>query len=147
MEIKLEDYLSEEEIKDTLRQALRDKCESYIDGNFERVVSNAAYHVVWESVDEVIDGTFRQQLEENVQNIMKNFSEFNLFKKPDAWDREPNSAYKLLMDSVNNNKHLIDERVQEVVKGLQPREDWNIDLDCRIGDLIMTKLFNDGEMK
>lgn len=143
MDIKLEDYLSEEEVKDTLRQALRDKCESYIEGNFERMVSNAAYFIVWESVDEVIDGTFKQQLEENVQKQMKNFNEFNLFRKPDAWDREPNSAYKLLMDSVNNNKHLIEERVQEVIKGLQPREDWNIDLDYRIGDLIMTKLFSD----
>ncbi|ALM62205.1 hypothetical protein AXI64_gp213 [Vibrio phage qdvp001] len=66
-----------------------------------------------------------------------------MFRKPDAWDREPNSAYKLLMESVQNNKHLIDERVQEVIKGLQPREDWNIDLDCRIGDLILTKLFNE----
>lgn len=143
MDIKLEDYLTEEEIKDTLRQALRDKCENYVAHNFERMVSNAAYHVVWESVDEVIDGTFKQQLEDNVQKVMKNFNEFNLFRKPDAWDREPNSAYKLLMESVQNNKHLIDERVQGVIKGLQPREDWNIDLDCRIGDLILTKLFNE----
>ncbi|UUW39890.1 hypothetical protein VP14_203 [Vibrio phage VPMCC14] len=143
MEIKLEDYLSEEEIKDTLRQALRDKCEAYLENNFERMVSNAAYHCVWQSIDEVIDGTFKQQLEDNVQKVMKNFNGFNLFRKPDAWDREPNSAYKLLMESVSTNKHLIDERVQEVIKGLQPREDWNIDLDCRIGDLILTKLFKD----
>lgn len=143
MDIKLEDYLTEEEIKDTLRQALRDKCENYVAHNFERMVSNSAYHIVWESVDEVIDGTFKQQLEDNVQKVMKNFNEFNLFRKPDAWDREPNSAYKLLMESVQNNKHLIDERVQEVIKDLQPREDWNIDLDCRIGDLILTKLFNE----
>lgn len=31
MEIKLEDYLTEEEIKDTLRQALRDKCDNYLE--------------------------------------------------------------------------------------------------------------------
>uniref|UniRef100_A0AB39AJU3 Uncharacterized protein n=1 Tax=Vibrio phage P018-4 TaxID=3229728 RepID=A0AB39AJU3_9CAUD len=143
MDIKLEDYLTEEEIKDTLRQALRDKFDTYLEQNWERVCNNAAYNVVWKSVDEVIDGTFKQQLEDNVQKVMKNFNEFNLFRKPDAWDREPNSAYKLLMESVQNNKHLIDERVQEVIKGLQPREDWNIDLDCRIGDLILTKLFNE----
>lgn len=141
MEIKLEDYLSEKEIRDTLQQALRDKCKTYLDSNFERMISNAAYHVVWSSVDEVIDGTFKQQLEDNVKKQMSNFSEFNLFRKPDAWDREPNNAYKLLMESVHNNKHLIDERVREVIKGLQPREDWNVDLDCRIGDLIMEKLF------
>ncbi|WNO47211.1 hypothetical protein [Vibrio phage vB_VibM_10AMN] len=143
MEINIEDYLTEEEIKDTLRQALRDKFDNYLESNWERVCNNSAYHCVWESVDEVIDGTFKQQLEDNVQKVMKNFNEFNLFRKPDAWDREPNSAYKLLMESVQNNKHLIDERVQEVIKALQPREDWNIDLDCRIGDLILTKLFNE----
>lgn len=143
MDIKLEDYLTDDEIKEVLKQSLREKCNSYLEGNFERMVSNAAYKVVWESVDEVIDGTFKQQLEDNVKKQMKNFNEFNLFRKPDAWDREPNNAYKLLMESVHNNKHLIDERVQEVVKGLQPREDWNIDLDCRIGDLIMTKLFSE----
>lgn len=143
MNIKLEDYLTGDEIKEVLRQSLREKYDSYLEDNFERMVSNAAYKVVWESVDEVIDGTFKQQLEDNVKKQMKNFNEFNLFRKPDAWDREPNNAYKLLMESVQNNKHLIDERVQEVIKGLQPREDWNVDLDCRIGDLIMTKLFSD----
>ena len=30
MDVKLEDYLSEEEIKDTLRQALRDQFENYV---------------------------------------------------------------------------------------------------------------------
>lgn len=145
MNIEINDYLSEDEIKYILTKAVEDKCKSYLEGNFERMVNNAAYHVIWKSVDVVIDGTFKEQLEQCVQKQMSNFSEFNLFQKPDAWSRETNSAYKLLMQSVENNKHLIDERVKEVVSNLQPREDWQLDLDCRIGDLIMERLFLKGE--
>jgi uncharacterized protein YbcC (UPF0753/DUF2309 family) len=145
MNIEISDYMSESEIKAIMAEAVKDKCKSYIDSNFERMVNNAAYHVIWKSVDEVIDGTFKEQLEHAVQKQMKSFSEFNLFQKPDAWSRETNSAYKLLMQSVENNKHLIDERVKEIVVNLQPREDWQLDLDVRIGDLIMERLFLKGE--
>lgn len=140
-EFKIEDYLSEYEIKNILKDVLRNKCESYLENNFERMVSNAAYHIVWESVDEVIDGSFKDQLKSAVSKQMSSFSEFHIFRKPDAWNREPNSAYKLLMESIEEHKHLLDERVKYIVNNLQPREDWQIDLDSRIEDLIMERLF------
>ena len=121
MNIEITDYLSEQQNNDIIAQAIKDKCKVYLENNFERLLSNAAYHVVWKSVDEVIDGTFKEQLEECVQKQMSNFSEFNLFQKPDAWSRETNSAYKLLIQSVENNKHLIDGRVREVISNLKPR--------------------------
>ena len=144
-DLKFEDYLSEDEIKTIMQEALRDKVNSYLDKDFERMLNNAAYHIVWKEVDNVIDGTFKSQLEKNVQKQMVSFTEFNLFQKPDAWSRETNSAYKLLMQSIENNKHLLDERVKEIVNNLQPREDWQLDLDVRIGDLIMERLFNKEE--
>ena len=144
-DIKFEDYLSDDEIKAIMREALRDKVNHYLKDNFERMLSNAAYYVVWKEVDTVIDGTFKTQLEAKVQKQMSSFSEFNLFQKPDAWSRETNSAYKLLMQSIDNNKHLLDARVKEIVNNLQPHEDWQLDLDVRIGDLIMERLFNKGE--
>ncbi len=144
-DLKFEDYLSESEIKTIMQEALRDKVNYYLDKDFERMLTNTAYHIVWKEVDTVIDGTFKSQLEKNVQKQMTSFTEFNLFQKPDAWSRETNSAYKLLMQSIENNKHLLDERVKEIVNNLQPREDWQLDLDVRIGDLIMERLFNKEE--
>ena len=144
-DLKFEDYLSEDEIKTIMQEALRDKINSYLGKDFERMLNNAAYYTMWKEVDSVIDGTFKSQLEKNVQKQMVSFTEFNLFQKPDAWSRETNSAYKLLMQSIENNKHLLDERVKEVVNNLQPCEDWQLDLDVRIGDLIMERLFNKGE--
>jgi adenine-specific DNA methylase len=145
MEIKVEDYLSEKEIKQILTDAIKDKCSTYLENNFERMASNAAYYVIWKSVDEVIDGSFEEILKGKINKAMTNFNEFNIFQKPDAWSRETNSAYKLLMQSIADNKHLLDDRVKEVIKTLQPKEDWQLDLDVRIGDLIMSKLFSQGE--
>ena len=55
MDFKVEDYLSEEEMIQIAKDAFREQCMKRSAADFERIITNSAHHVVWDSMDEFCD--------------------------------------------------------------------------------------------
>jgi hypothetical protein len=127
MEINLPDYLDGYEMKKIAEQEFRDYvCRELADeNNLKRLLSNAAYEVVAQFCDTTLDNSMFENIYNNVERVVNELSAFTVFKKPDAWDREPNSMYKFLQECLEKQKPAIEKIVQlqaevqamDVIKG------------------------------
>ena len=82
MKINIEEYLTEEEMKEIAQQEFR-KCISHQSKeSLERIINNSAYQVVWSAVDESLDGEAIGILKEKVIEIIGDMSAFNVFATP-----------------------------------------------------------------
>jgi hypothetical protein len=118
MEIKVEDYLSHEEIKQIVIAEVRQQAKSVLksEEDVKRILSNNAYEAVYQLVDKTLDEDLVEHMRDKVVRIISGLSEYHLFKTPDAWSRDENSAYQLLKQIVHENKALLQERVVATIK-------------------------------
>lgn len=117
MEINITDYLSDDDIREIAAGEIRRSVELYMrdENNFKRIITNAAYGIVWDKVDEVGGETIEDYLPAKVREIIEKLTAFDIFKKPNAWDRETNSGYQILERCLIENKPLISEKVVQAI--------------------------------
>ena len=116
-EIKFEDFISEEEKKEIVVGEFRNlvRREMAEEKDLKRILSNVSFDVYYNIVDRCFDGKSKEIVKEKVDAILADPTSYNIFKKPDAWDREINSAYRYLQDCIANNKLNIAEKVAELL--------------------------------
>lgn len=135
MEIEIKDYLSESEIKEIVQQELRIKVRQQFDlNNIERIFSNSAYHIVWEEVNKSIDYDMTEFIKNKVIQIINELSAYSVFRdKGDyIYGRDKNSiAQDYLNQYVEENKNIINDRVIEIMQGLDSEK-----LNDQLYDLI-----------
>lgn len=118
MEIDIKEYLSEEEIKGIVISKFKSSIIFDKEKDIERIISNTAYNLIYDKVDEVFGQDVKNILAIKVKEQIENFTQFNIFKKPDAWDRETNSAYDFLQSCVENER----DTIKNLVKSNLPTE-------------------------
>ena len=107
MRINIEEYLTEEEMKEIAQQEFRKHISHQSKESLERIINNSAYQVVWSAVDESLDGEAKGILKKKVIEIIGDMSAFNVFATPNAWDRKENMAHSILVQTVKDNyEHL-----------------------------------------
>jgi len=135
MEIEVKDYLSESEIKEIVQQELRFKVRQQFDlNNIERIFANSAYHIVWEEVNKSIDYDMTELIKNKVIQIINELSAYSVFRdKGDyIYGRDKNSnAQDYLNQYVEENKNIINDRVIEIMQGLDSEK-----LNDQLYDLI-----------
>ena len=138
----IEQYLSEDDMKEIAKDAFREKCEKCLETDFERILSNIAYSVIWKASDDVLDGQLQHKLKAKVEGVIENLTDFSVFKSPDSWSRESNKSYKLLQEVVEDSRPLIEQRVKEIIKGFDGK-DFKLDMNYRLEDMISQRLFGE----
>jgi len=105
MEVNINDYLDHDEMKDIAINEFRAMAQRTFreEKDVERVIGNAAFGVIYKSVDELMGVDSKQVLAQKITDQINNFSAFHLFNKPDAWNRETNSAYDYLQQCISDN--------------------------------------------
>ena len=122
MTINVEDYLSEEEKKQIAIDVFKEVCRQSSVDDFERIITNSAYNVVWKSMDDIFDNNCIAKLRDKIRHIINDFTAFNIFKKPDAWDRGSNDPYNIMVQCVQEYKPLLSEKVEKAMHQL-PNKD------------------------
>lgn len=137
MEINLQDYLDGHEMKKIAEQEFRAYvCRNLAEENdLKRMLSNVAYEVVSQFCDTTLDNTMMHTIQTNVERVVNDLSAFTVFKKPDAWDREPNSMYRFLQETLDKQKPVIEKIVQENVE-VQAMDVIKGEIKTLIGDAI-----------
>lgn len=137
MEINLQDYLDGYEMKKIAEQEFRAYvCRHLSDENeLKRLLSNVAYDVVSQFCDTTLDNSMFENIYNNVERVVNDLSAFTVFKKPDAWDREPNSMYRFLQETLDKQKPVIEKIVQENVE-VQAMDVIKGEIKTLIGDAI-----------
>jgi len=121
VEIKVEDYLSTEDMRQIAADAFTEAVRDNISSDIDRILSNAAYHVVWQKVDEIIGESSDELIAQKAAKIINDLTEFSVFRAPDQF-RPSNHCWDVVVASVRKNSDLVDAAVKKAIHNLSKRE-------------------------
>ena len=136
MQIKVEDYLSREDITEMIRYRLDDA----IRKDSERILSNTAYGVVFDAVNKALDGKMQETIKSKVVKIINELSDFNVFRSTDAWGNPETVGTKILNEAIEENRQAIKEKVKETIDGYDISSKIELRLEDSLEDILLTAL-------
>lgn len=139
IEIDLNDYITEDERKQMARDVFKAECARHVQADFERVLSNSAYYMVGELVDQHFDGSMVEVLKAKAIQVIKGLSSSTVFSPPSAWDRAASKGFTFMQESLEELKPAIHKRVQEVIATYNSEELREL-IERQVGEAIIAKL-------
>ena len=118
MDIKIEDYLSKEEIKEICKDALYQKIRDDMRNlNVNDIVANISYAAVAAMVDTYVgeDDFCKREIPNKVRDVIAGMSTFTVFQKADAWGRKNSIAYDIMQEECRASRPLIKARVEQII--------------------------------
>ena len=121
MEIKIniEDYLSEEEIKEQCKDAIRSVIASQYCDEVEtkRLISNLSYEIVFDLISETINQDATELVRKNVLEVLGDKSAYRylIFRRKDCISNTDSKACEILDEVVEGAKDVIKEKVLEAI--------------------------------
>ena len=118
MDIKIEDYLSKEEIKEICKDALYQKIrEDMRNLNVNDIIANISYAEVADMVDTYVgeDDFFKKEIPKKVHKVIDHLSTYTVFRKADVWERKNSIAYDIMQEECRTSRPLIKARVEQII--------------------------------
>ena len=118
MNIKIKDYLSEEEIKNIVIQEIKLHVKSIVgdvsvSSDKSRVlIGNLARNLAKDGVQELIPN-FKELINEQIESEIKKVTLSSFFVSSFGWS---NTGNKILNSVLSNNKSLLDAKIKELFK-------------------------------
>ena len=117
MEIKIESYLSHDEIKEIVVDELRNNIRNiFVDEkNTERILSNLSYKIVYDEIDKTFPES-REFIKDKTLQVIRGLKNYSVFRY--RWnDGSPESlGAKYIDEAVKENKDLIVDKVKETIE-------------------------------
>lgn len=138
MNIDIEKYISEEEIKQIISEEIREYVRNHFrdKNDMERIFSNSAYHVLWKEVDSLYDGNMSQIIKDKIISIISSDTPYlGIFRKKDVWDRDESESYKIMVQTIKQNTDIIKNNVIDAMKHIPKKE-----MQSAIKDAVIEKL-------
>lgn len=144
--LKVEDYLSPEEIRDMcegeLRAAIRKQL--WNESDIDRILSNRSYEYIFNLAQEQLGihaDKFKAILAERVEKLLSDEStlKFVVFRRADAWKRTESVACKYLDEVLNDCKPKIEEMVNKIIENY-PFDELRSNIADTIYECIMLTL-------
>lgn len=119
--INIENYLTKEEIKAIITDAIRSTIYNMYKGNqsnLDRLISNLSYEIIFNAISDIIGQDVKTVLTEKVHNLLKEDEtiRYQIWRKKDAWDRSESPAISILYDAIKQNAPLIEDKVIESIQ-------------------------------
>lgn len=128
MEININDYLDEEELKDIAREEFRSEARRHFENEKEisRIISNLGYKVIFDEIDRIIGDDTKKLIAKQVpKTIGEKDLSFYIFREGDNW-KKPSLGYELLEQAVKDNQHIITEKVKSVLEKADDEKQYEI---------------------
>lgn len=127
MEIKIEDYLTDEEVKDIIASEVREQTRyafnsKRLDPN--TLLSNAGYYAVFAAVDEHLgeNGYAQKQVERETRRVLNEIGEHTVFSDRGNYPHyRPSVAQEIVDKYVESNSGLIEDQVVERLGDISER--------------------------
>ena len=118
MDIKIEDYLDEQEIKEICKDALYQKIrEDMRELNVNDIIANISYAEVAAMVDTYVgeDNFCKKEIPQKVHRVIDELSTYTVFRKADAWERKNSIAYDIMQEECRASRPRIKARVEQII--------------------------------
>ena len=118
MNINIEDYLTDLEMKDIARDAFRESCLATYRKDSDRILGNVAHRMVWEEVNKVMDGKLEETIVAKVKGIVTTLSSYSVFNRKGVYEKEDSVGQQMLDAAVRTQKVRIENRVIKMAEGI-----------------------------
>ena len=118
MDIKIEDYLDEQEIKEICKDALYQKIrEDMRKLNVNDIIANISYAEVAAMVDTYVgeDNFCKKEIQQKVHRVIDELSTYTVFRKADAWERGNSIAYDIMQEECRASRPRIKARIEQII--------------------------------
>ena len=118
MDIKIEDYLDEQEIKEICKDALYQKIrEDMHKMNVNDIIANISYAEVSAMVDAYVgeDNFCKKEIPQKVHRVIDELSTYTVFRKADAWERKNSIAYDIMQEECRASRPRIKARIEQII--------------------------------
>lgn len=118
MDIKIEDYLDEQEIKEICKDALYQKIrEDMRELNVNDIIANISYAEVAAMVDTYVgeDNFCKKEIPQKVHRAIDELSTYTVFRKADAWERKNSIAYDIMQEECRASRPRIKARIEQII--------------------------------
>lgn len=118
MDIKIEDYLDEQEIKEICKDALYQKIrEDMRELNVNDIIANISYAEVAAMVDTYVgeDDFCKKEIPQKVHRVIDELSTYTVFRKADAWERKNSIAYDIMQEECRASRPRIKARIEQII--------------------------------
>ena len=150
MDIKIEDYLDEQEIKEICKNALYQKIrEDMRKLNVNDIIANISYAEVAAMVDAYVgeDDFCKTEIPKKVRNVIENISIFTVFRKADVWERQSSIANDILEEECRAARPLIKKRVEQIINEYDFPQLERGEIMYTIADVLTDRLLPEKEVK
>ena len=148
MDIKIEDYLSKEEIKEICKNALYQKIrEDMCNLNVNDIIANISNAEVEAMVDTYVgeDDFCKKEIPKKVHRVIDELSTYTVFRKADAWERKNSIAYDIMEEECRASRPLIKARVEQIINEYSfPQLERN-EIMYTIADVLTDRLLPEKE--
>lgn len=118
MDIKIEDYLDEQEIKEICKDVLYQKIrEDMRELNVNDIIANISYAEVAAMVDTYVgeDNFCKKEIPQKVHKVIDELSTYTVFRKADAWERKNSIAYDIMQEECRASRPRIKARIEQII--------------------------------
>lgn len=146
MEIDINEYLSEAEIKKICEDVLYSKIrEDMQKRNVNDIIATISYAEVAAMVDTLVgkNDYCKKAIAQRVPQIIDNLSAFTVFRKADAWERQNSIAYDILQEESRAARPLIKQRIEQIVKEYDFPELRRDDIMYTLADMLTGLFFKE----
>ena len=150
MDIKIEDYLDEQEIKVICKDALYQKIREDMRGlNVYDIIANISHSDVAAMVDAYVgeDDFCKTEIPKKVRNVIENISIFTVFRKADVWERQSSIANDILEEECRAARPLIKKRVEQIINEYDFPQLERGEIMYTIADVLTDRLLPEKEVK
>lgn len=150
MEIKIEDYLSPEEIKDICKDALYEKVRNDMRGlNVNDLIANISYSEVEAMVNAYVgdDNFCKTEIPKKVRAVIENLGTYSVFRRADAWERKNSVAYDIMEEECRAARPLIKKSVERIIDQYDFPQLERDEIMYTIADVLTDRLLPEKEVK
>lgn len=136
MEINIEDYMNEDEMKIIVENEFRDRIREYF---LENKLSDLIYSLCNKEIYRIIEeeiSDFEEEIKKTIPSVIERISAFDIFKsKDDFMNSKDSIGQRILERAVMKNRDMIEQKVKNIFSELS-KEDIAAEIECIITDKI-----------
>lgn len=125
MNVNIEEYLSGDEIKNIIVQEFRSHIQQHFkkESDMQRILTNTAYLTIYKELNEITDNQAERIIKDKLNELLQKPLYFGeVFRCKDVWDKDESKAFKILMNTVEENRQLLSDKVKDCIHNL-PKKD------------------------
>lgn len=119
MNINIENYLSEEEIKEICKDELRNSIKKQFSNekDLTRIITNLSYYELWEQIENEVPNCKKIIKGKTIEQLNK-ISSYDVLREKGEFNSKNSVAQDILENCVIENKNIIEDKVKEILNSL-----------------------------